>query len=98
MRLFCAKWVVNIAQIMDMEQKNFARDLAELRKFLADRKLLGELADRAGAKSRTVQYALSVKSQQDLKGKRLKVYLEALILKKEIESFFKDYEPTQFEY
>jgi len=77
---------------MDNKSKNFAEDLCNLRKFLADRKLLGDLARRAGAKSRTVQYALSVTSEDKLTGKRLKVYKEAVCMKKEIEDLFAVYQ------
>lgn len=76
---------------MNTKSEKFPNDIVTLRKFLADRKLLGELAERSGSKSRTVQYALSAKSEKDLKGKQLKVYKEALIMKKEIEDLFSQY-------
>lgn len=77
---------------METKHKNFTEDLAQLRKFLADRKLLGELATRSGAKSRTVQYTFCVKSESELTGKKLKVFLTALALKKEIEDVFSRYD------
>jgi len=76
---------------METKPKKFNDDLAELRKFLADRKLLGELALRADAKSRTVQYTFNTQSEEELKGKKLKVYQEALIMKREIEELFSEY-------
>ncbi|MEN9919298.1 MAG: hypothetical protein RL662_1734 [Bacteroidota bacterium] len=82
---------------MDTKLKNFRDDLSDVRKFLADRKLLGDLAVRSGAKSRTVQYALSAKTLDELKGKRLRVYLEAVSMKKEIELIFAKYTNTEDE-
>lgn len=75
-------------------EKTFSESLSELRKYLADRKLLGVLEERAGAKSRTVQYALTAKSKKELKGKRLKVFQQAILLRKEIDALFDDFGET----
>lgn len=76
---------------MVIQEKTFAEHLSELRKYLAERKLLGDLATRADAKSRTVQYALTAKSTQDLKGKRLKVFEQAILMRKELDILFVDF-------
>lgn len=76
---------------METKPKNFNEDLAALRKFLADRKLLGKLAIRADAKSRTVQYTFTSKNEEELTGKKLRVYLEALAMREEIENTFAKY-------
>lgn len=79
---------------MVTEEKTFTEKLFELKKFLADRKLLGDLEIRAGAKARTVQYALTVKSKDDLKGKRLRFFQQAVLMRKEIDELFVDFGET----
>ncbi|QIK56041.1 hypothetical protein G7051_17420 [Dysgonomonas sp. HDW5B] len=79
---------------MVTEEKTFTEKLTELKKFLADRELLGDLETRSGAKYRTVHYAFTAKSKDELKGKRLKVFQQAVLMRKEIDELFVAFEGT----
>lgn len=70
---------------LERVNRDFKDDLASLRQYLARRGLLVEVAKRAGCKDRTVQYAMSVNSPEELTGKKYLAYIEALNLREEIE-------------
>lgn len=69
----------------------FKEELVLLRHYLASKGLLVEVARRAGCKDRTVQYALSVNSPEELVGKKYLAYVAAVALKQEIEELTNRY-------
>lgn len=65
--------------------------MISLRQYLARKGLLVEVAKRAGCKDRTVQYAMSVNSPEELVGKKYLAYIEAVNLRREIEELTAKY-------
>lgn len=70
---------------MVANNETFKERLQGLKQFFAKRRLLAELGRRVGARERTVSYTFAVKSDNNLTGKRLLVYSEAVRWRKELE-------------
>ena len=64
----------------------FKDQLNKIKSYLAERKMLKKLAERANVEVRTVHNAFSANTFDDLKGSRLDVYREAINMVDEIKS------------
>lgn len=71
---------------MGKNSESFKIELNEIRSFLAEKKQLPILAERAGVTVRTVYNTFNEQSFDDLKGDRLNVYREAIKLVEEIKN------------
>ncbi|MDD3195342.1 MAG: hypothetical protein PHU68_06035 [Paludibacter sp.] len=67
-----------------MGKKSGKNQLKEMRDFLSERKLISELAKRAGVGVRTVYDTFAQASEEDLKFKQIKVYQTAIEMVAEI--------------
>ena len=72
---------------MGKNEKTFKDELMEIRDYLKEKKQLQVLADRTGVTPRTVSNTFDLTNSFDeLKGDRLNVYRNAIILMEEIKS------------
>lgn len=67
-----------------MGKKSGKNQLKDMRDFLSERKLISELAKRAGVGVRTVYDTFAQASEEDLKFKQIKVYQTAIEMVAEI--------------
>lgn len=67
-----------------MGKKSGKNQLKDMRNFLSERKLISELAKRAGVGVRTVYDTFAQASEEDLKFKQIKVYQTAIEMVAEI--------------
>lgn len=67
-------------------ETEFIERLKAMKMFLAEKRLLTDLAAKTGVSRRTINDAFNVKSEKELRGKKLQVFLAAKRLREEIES------------
>lgn len=66
--------------------ETFKSNLESIKDFLAEKRMLSDLAENVGVSDRLVQQALSVNSFDELTGKKLKVYEAAIEMVEKIKN------------
>jgi predicted GTPase len=70
--------------MVNENEKTFKEELQELKEFLAERRLLSDLAKKANCTTRTVHYTFNVADPSELTGKKVLVIQIAQELKEGI--------------